>query len=189
MFHRIQQYPLMTAEGRTYRPRAYGEPRPDESWDGWLVFFPIDGGSAIASDRETTESSYHALSGWASSLNHADLAGGLERAIRIAEQPSMLASLARAKYQALADADQLEHAAEAERLAATADETVAADARNEANEIHRERLVTEQALAAAEATAANMEAITHEHDAATARRAAAARRRRQRTNVKRKRSA
>jgi hypothetical protein len=55
MFQRIQQYPLIDAGARLYRPRAYADRQPDGTWDGWLVFFPLDGGEAIASDRETTQ--------------------------------------------------------------------------------------------------------------------------------------
>jgi hypothetical protein len=158
MFHRIQQYPLMTAEGRTYRPRVYGNLRPDELWDGWLVFFPVDGAPAIASDRETTQPSFHALTAWASGLNDVYLAAALDRAVRIAEQPPVLGDLARAEYQALADADELSARAEVERLAAASDAAAAQAARAEAREIASERVATAEAVAALEETAANAEA-------------------------------
>jgi hypothetical protein len=64
MFRRIRNYPIMATSGRSFRPRAYGSQQLDGSWGGWLVFFPPGGGSAIASDRETTqleEAEYDAL--------------------------------------------------------------------------------------------------------------------------------
>jgi len=189
VFHRIQQYPLITAQRRTYRPRAYGDPRPDGVWDGWLVFFPIDGGTAIASDRETTQPSLSALTGWAANLSDVFLAGALERALRIAEQPPILMSLARAEYDALADAEELETTAALERLAANADESAAESARNEARTIERERVATEGALAAAEENAALAEAAAHEHAAKTARAAAADARQRRRRSTGKKKSA
>ena len=61
MFQQVQQYGLIRRDGRWFRPRAYGEPRADGLWDGWLVFFPLDPGLAIGSNRETTHSSFAAL--------------------------------------------------------------------------------------------------------------------------------
>jgi hypothetical protein len=34
-------------------------------WEGWLVFFPLSGGPAVATNRETTQASYDALVEWA----------------------------------------------------------------------------------------------------------------------------
>ena len=186
MFDRIQQYSLITAQGRIYRPRAYGDPRPDGVWDGWLVFFPIDGGTPIASDRETTQPSLSALTAWAAKLGGVYLAGALNRALRIAEQPPILMSLARAEYDALTDAEQLEMTADLERVAASADDRAAKAARSEARAIERERVATEQALAAAEESAASAEAVAHEHAAETARAVAADARQRRRGTSKKK---
>jgi hypothetical protein len=56
MFHRVQQYELINVDGRWYRPRAYADPQPVGVWDGWLVFFPLNGGAAIAPpDPETNQ--------------------------------------------------------------------------------------------------------------------------------------
>ena len=189
MFHRIQQYPLMMAEGRTYRARAYGEPRPDGMWDGWLVFFPLDGEIAIATDRETTQPSFSALTVWAATLGEVYLAGALERAIGLAEQPAILTSLARAEYDALTNARELEATADLERLAAGADERAAESARSEARAIERERLAAEETLAAVEESAASNEAAAHEQAAKTARAVAADARQRQRRSARKKKSA
>ncbi len=184
MFHRIQQYPLISAEGLVYRPRAYGNPRPDGIWDGWLVFFPADGGTAIASDRETTQPSFPALTEWASSLGEVYLAGALERALSIAEQPTILAELAHAEHDALEDAEQLETAAELKRASARADEQVAASARTDARDIRRKRVAAEETLAAIEESAANLDAAAHERAATDARAAAADAGRRRRKEKK-----
>ena len=188
MFHRIQQYPLLSAEGRTYRPRAYGDPRLDGVWDGWLVFFPVDGGPAIASDRETTQPSFQALTQWASTLGDVYLVGALDRALGLAEQPRVLTDLARAEYEALTNAEELETRAEVERLAAASDDVAAQAARVEAREIERERIATEEALAAAEESAASAEAVAHEGAAKDARSRAAEARRRRVVKARQKRS-
>ena len=151
MFHRIAQYPLISAGGRAYRPRAYCEPRRDGMWDGWLVFFPVTGGAAIAPDRETSQPSLTAVTHWADGLSDVYLRGALDRALRIADQPPILATLARAEYEALADAEALETKAELERLTATADDVASAaheqaarDARAAAADTRRRRRRTER---------------------------------------------
>jgi hypothetical protein len=181
MFHRLQQYPVMSAQGRKYRPRAYGDRRADETWDGWLVFFPLDGGPAIASDLETTEPSFHAVTGWAANVSPTYLAEALDRALRIAERPLVLADLARAEYEALVEAEQLETRAALERHAAEADEAAALAARDDAQQLHRERLAAEEALAATEELSADLESVP-DPDAAKNARAAGAHAGRQRTN-------
>jgi len=124
MFHRIQQYELIYRGGRWYRPRAYGDDRqPDGTWDGWLIFFPIDGSSAIAAPGpETTQSTWTMLVIWAADLTLAYLEGALARALRLAQQPLLIDHLADAEYEALEDVEQLERSAEVERTAADLDE-------------------------------------------------------------------
>ena len=174
MFHRIRNYPLIaTTTGRSYRPRAYGSLQPDGTWDGWLVFFPLGGGSAIASDRETTQSSFAALDVWAARLTPVYVEGAFLRALELARPPSVLTQLADAEYDALEDAERLETAAEIERVAADVDATAAAEARLEADQIRRERLATEGALAATEATVASTAAEVHAEAARQARTLAA----------------
>ena len=173
MFTRISEYDLMGAEGRWYRPRAYGDPQPDGTWDGWLVFFPLGGGSPIASDRETIQSTFDALAVWASHLTRVYLEGAFARALRLARQPSFVSQLATAEYEALEDADRLATAADLERIAARADQAASVSARAEAERIRRERLATESALAATEEAVANVDAEVHEEAARKARAVAA----------------
>jgi hypothetical protein len=148
MFQRIQQYPLITGGTRVYRPRAYGDPQPDGTWGGWLVFFPLDGGRAIASNRETTQTSFGGLVHWASTLTDVYLSGALDRALQIDQRPPVLADLVRAEYEALEDAEQLQAAAEIEHVTAFVEAEAATSAREDAEQIRREREATESKLEA-----------------------------------------
>jgi hypothetical protein len=182
MFHRIQQYELIEAAGRWYRPRAYGDPQPDGMWDGWLVFFPLRHGIAVAPPRpETTQSTVTALTVWAAGLSSVYLEGALDRALRLVEQAPIITRLTDAEYEALADAERLEAEAEVERTAAEIDEAAARAARDDAERLRGERLVTEGAVAAVEEEAAKVEATIHEQAARRARDVAANAERRRRS--------
>ena len=162
MFQRIRTYQLIDMDGQSYRPRAYGDPKLDGTWDGWLVFFPIAGGPAIASDRETTQSSSEALTRWAAGLTPVYLEGALARALDIELQPGVIGQLNAAEYEALEDAERFETIAGIERAAADADESAAAEARGDAERIRRERIATKRSVAATEAAAATAAAELHE---------------------------
>lgn len=181
MFHRIQQYPLIDANGRWYRPRAYGDPQPDGTWEGWLVFFPIAGGTAIAPPApETTQRTSEALAVWAAGLRPVYLEGALGRAIAVEKEPVVIAELAAAEYEALEDAAQLETAAAVKRVTADIDDVAATAALGDADRLRRARMAAEETLAATEETAATLEAHAHEQaarDARTVAAKAAARRR------------
>jgi hypothetical protein len=181
MFHRIQQYGVIEASGLLYRPRAYGDPRSDGTWDGWLIFYPLASGTAIAPPRpETTQSTLAALTQWAAGVTPVYLEGALARALAGVQQPPLIDQLTAAEYEALEDAERLETAAAEERTAADLDEAAAEAARGDAERLSRERLSTESALAATEEAAATIEADVHEQSARGARAIAAdaARRRR-----------
>ena len=173
MFQRIRHYNLIGASGRVYRPRAYGDPRADGAWDGWLVFFPLDGGQAIATERETTQATFQALTRWAAGLTPVYLEGAVARALELAQPPSVIDRLEDAEYEALEDAERLETVARIERASATVDEMSAADSRQDAERLRRERLVAESALASTEEVIATEEAEIHEAAAREARAAAA----------------
>ena len=175
MFQRIQQYPLLEADGRWYRPRAYGDPQPDGRWRGWLIFFPLIGGGAMAPPHpETTQATGAALVSWAAGLTSVYIEGALERALTIAQEPPpLLSQLAAAEYEALEDAERLETAATVARRLADLDEAGADAARREADDLRGERLAAERALAAAEEVAAQTEAAIHEEAARDARKTAA----------------
>jgi hypothetical protein len=163
MFHRIQKYDPIYRGGRWYRPRAFGDRQPDGTYDGWLVFFPIDfpidGSSAIAAPGpETTQSTWALLAVWAADVTLGYLEGALARALTAAQQPLLIDQLADAEYEALEDAERLERSAAVERTAADLDEAAASAARADAKRIRRQRLDTERALAATEEAAAKREA-------------------------------
>ncbi len=155
------------------------------TWGGWLVFFPLGGGLAIASDRETTQSTFEALTDWAASLRPVYLEGALARALTLAQPPTVLTQLEEAEYDALEEADRLESAAELKHVAAEVDATAAAQARIDAEQIRRNRLATEGALAETQATLAATAAEVHTEAAREARAVAAdaARRSRDATNA------
>jgi hypothetical protein len=169
MFHRIQDYELISGAGRWYRTRAYADGQPDGTWDGWLVFFPVAGGPAIASGRETTQTTLRALEVWAARLSPVYIEGALDRALKLSEQPPLLAHLAAAEYEALEDAERLESVAEVQRANADVDEAAASLARSDAERLRRERLATEGALAATEEAAAMLDAKAHDRAARDAR--------------------
>ena len=145
MFQLVQNYGMVVdTVGGAYQARAYGEPQPDGSWDGWLVFFPIGAGTAIATDRETTQNSFADLVHWASTIGPVYLQGALERALELQPGASIstrLAELALLDRQLAEDAAVLETAADRARAdseAAARDaavhETAASVARAEARE-------------------------------------------------------
>lgn len=170
MFHLIRQYELIAAKGVWYRPRAYGDPRSDGMWDGWLIFFPVERASAIAPPGpETTQSSMAALATWAGGVSSVYLEGAVERALGLREQPPIIARLTDAEYQALEDAERLEAEATVERTAAEIDEAAAQAARLDAERLRRERLAAESDLAELEKESAEVEATLHEQAARDAR--------------------
>jgi hypothetical protein len=107
VFHYVQQYGLQRSGGRWYRPRAYGDPQSDGRWEGWLVFFPLDRGEAIAPPHpETKQTTFTALGAWAAALTPVYIEGALVRALTVAHRPAVLISeLADVEYEALLDAE------------------------------------------------------------------------------------
>jgi hypothetical protein len=164
MFQPIRDYAPIDVGGRWYGPRAYGDPQPDGTWKGWLIFFPLIGGDAIAPPQsETTPATWAALTTWANGVGRVYLHGTLERAVTLAQQaPSVISQLAAAEYEALQGAERLDTAADVERAVADLDDAAADLAREEAGRIRRERLATESALAATEEAAAKVDAAMHE---------------------------
>ena len=122
----------VTAGGVTYRARVYGA-EADGMWGAWIVFFPIGGGRVIATDRETTQSTWPVLGYWASGLTHTYLHGALERAIALQPEEQLareLDRLERLEMNAEVEADTLAAAA----TAARAESELAARARERTEE-------------------------------------------------------
>ena len=89
--------------------------RPDGLWEAWLVFFSLRTGKALATDRETTQSTRQHVLYWATGLGPTYLRGALERAL--AGQPEArrarrIARAARQEARALAEAEIYAAAAE-----------------------------------------------------------------------------
>jgi hypothetical protein len=143
-------------------------------WEAWLIFFPLDAHTAIATTRETTQPTFTALSDWATGIAPIYLEGALDRALTLAAESPVITKLTTAEYDRLADAEEFETAARVERAAADVDEAAAEIARTDADRIRRQRLAAEAAVAAEEQAAANLEADLHEQAAKIARSEAAA---------------
>ena len=147
----------------TYRARVYGKRLDDGMWGGWLVFFPTAGGRVIATGRETTQSSFAAVTYWASGLTHLYLHGALERALALQPEAQLSRDLERI--------ESLEESAEAQ---AETLEAAASLARAESRlaEVARQR--TEQRFLQSVADGAALDAEVHTRAAARARATAVA---------------
>jgi hypothetical protein len=154
---------FIASGGHTYRARVYGAVDADARWGGWIIFFPVGGGRAIATGRETTQSSLANLTHWASGLTPTYLEGALARALALTPEAQMareLERLERLEASAEVRADTFERAA----AAAHTDAALAEAARERA----------EAGYLATVADAAGREAEAHEVAAALSRNTAEA---------------
>jgi hypothetical protein len=120
MFQLVHQYDLVTSRsGKRYRPRAFAELQLNGIWSGWLVFFPLGPGAAVATDLETTQTSMTALADWAAGISPAYLELALERALeRGSDSVLRFSQLERIEADALAVADTLQEMAATARQVA-----------------------------------------------------------------------
>jgi len=160
MVHFVMQYSqmLVAPDHNEYVVRVYAATHADGHWDGWFVFFPLRGGRELASDRETTQNSFAAVSYWASGISTTYLEGAFQRARALLPE----VRLARRAQ----DAEREEELARAE---AAAYAEAAAGARLEAHEAARHRRELEKQLVAERAAAARIAADLYERAAAAAR--------------------
>jgi hypothetical protein len=77
----VHEYAL-TVGGRGYAARVRGDVDSSGMWHAWIEFLPQDGGPALQTGRETTQSNYEQLEYWASGLSSSYLEGALDRARR-----------------------------------------------------------------------------------------------------------
>jgi hypothetical protein len=106
---------ISAADGREYVAQVYASELDDtRSWEAWCVFFPVKGDRFVATDRETTQSSFDAIRYWASGLTHRYFEGALDRAMDRTE--------AFARHGADASARAERERMEADAYAAAADE-------------------------------------------------------------------
>jgi hypothetical protein len=66
--------------GTEYEARVYGLARSDGTWQGWLEFFPMDGGPVLRTGQETSQANRDAVEYWAGGLEPVYLDGALARA-------------------------------------------------------------------------------------------------------------
>lgn len=110
-------------EGKVHTAHAYASQQAEGTWAGWLVFFPLTGGRALPTDRETTQPNVDAVTYWASGLSPIYLEGALRRAIALLPEARLerrAAAAAREETIKRAEADAYERAAEQSRIVAEA---------------------------------------------------------------------
>jgi hypothetical protein len=80
----IQEYTAEVRDdtGRLYTARVRGDTDAVGHWQGWIEFLPRDGGAALQTGRETTQSNREHLRYWASGLSPDYLESALARARR-----------------------------------------------------------------------------------------------------------
>jgi ATP-dependent Clp protease ATP-binding subunit ClpA len=80
----IRTYPdvVLETDGNVFACASYGKQRADGRCEGRIVFFPVRGGSPVATDRETTQPRRSSLEYWADGLTPTFLQGALARALR-----------------------------------------------------------------------------------------------------------
>jgi hypothetical protein len=105
----VQQYTpiLVGPAGERYVAQAYMDRQPGGLWEAWLVFFSLETGAALATDRETTQSTREHIIYWATGLGETYLQGALERALGSRLEAELARRVARAEQQeayALAEA-------------------------------------------------------------------------------------
>jgi hypothetical protein len=113
----VRQYAwiLKGPTGERHVARAYMALQPGGLWEAWLVFFSLTTGSALATDRETTQSTREHVLYWATGLGPTYLQGALERALDRRPEVQLARRVARAERQeayALAEAGIYARAAE-----------------------------------------------------------------------------
>jgi hypothetical protein len=166
--HFVQQYAatLVDPYGRRYVARVYGTCRPENLWDGCFVFFPLDGGRAVATNRETTQGSLAAVRYWASGISTVYLDGALERARAMLPE----ARLARRQAQAEGEEALARAEAAAHEAAAHAARKAALDADRRRRETEAMLLVEREATARAAARLRDQAARSARYDASEAHR-------------------
>ena len=70
----------VTQRGASWTARIRGDQDAVGHWQGWIEFLPQDGGPALQTGRETTQSEYEHLRYWASGLSPAYLEMAFQRA-------------------------------------------------------------------------------------------------------------
>jgi hypothetical protein len=82
-------------------------------WEAWLVFFSLRTGRALATDRETTQSTREHVIYWATGLTETYLQGALERALALTPEAQLARRIAREEQAAYTLAEAQVYAAAA----------------------------------------------------------------------------
>jgi hypothetical protein len=73
---------IIDVDGTHYVVQAYGQPRTDGTWIGWLKFAAVGAATILRTSTETTQPDRGALAYWASGLERTYLEGAFARAQR-----------------------------------------------------------------------------------------------------------
>jgi hypothetical protein len=97
----VRQYtPLLHGRGgESYVGRAYMDRQAGGLYEGWLVFFSLQTGQALATDRETTQGKREHVLYWATGLGPTYLQGALDRALALQPEAQLARRIARAERQ------------------------------------------------------------------------------------------
>jgi hypothetical protein len=72
---------LTDKDGAKYSIFAFGEPRSDGTWEGWIEFHPLDSTrSKLRTERETTQPDKAAIEYWVTGLEPLYFEGAFARA-------------------------------------------------------------------------------------------------------------
>jgi len=89
----FQQFerPMTDGSGDTYLVFVQGRSRPQDTWEGWLVFERQRDARRFSTPVETTQPNAQAVLYWASGLEATYLEGALERALSVSIAPRSMA--------------------------------------------------------------------------------------------------
>ena len=89
----FQQFerPMQDAGGDTFLVFVQGRSRPQDTWEGWLVFERQRDARRFSTPVETTQPDAQAVLYWASGLTNVYLEGALERALSVTIAPRSVA--------------------------------------------------------------------------------------------------
>jgi hypothetical protein len=130
--------PFTDGDGEIYDVQLFGRSRPEDTWQGWLVFSRRRDGRSFSTDVETTQSSAEGILHWASGLSRTHFDGAFARARR----PLPRRTSARPVPPPLVDA-RSDHATYANRLTTLESDILEAFARHRIPQLSTKALLDE----------------------------------------------
>jgi len=77
----IRKCPATIRSGEsTYQILVHGQSRSDATWEGWIEFSPVKGGTVLRTEQETSQPNLAAIEYWADGLEAIYFEGALARA-------------------------------------------------------------------------------------------------------------